>query len=464
MTEVIAGQTIALLAQFYDFEGGTLTDLDATPSIGIVHIGTGSVALASTASGVTHPGTGSYGYAWTPSSSLTPGNYLATWTGLKTGSPVTAAETITVVAPASAEATNTNPDGVWYATREQVMRALDVKLTARSSAQIDRALESASRDVEDLCHRRFYPVQATRYFDWPNPQRAASWRLWLDDNELISVTTLASGGVTIAAADYFLEPNRSGPPYNRVEIDLDSSAAYGGGDTHQRDIQISGLYGYRNTETTVGALAEALDASETGVDVNAAASAALGVGSVLRVDSERLLVTGRTMADTGQNVGGAGLTAQANSVALAVSDGTAFAVDEILLVESERMLVVDIAGNTLTVIRAWDGTVLAAHAAGVDIYAPRTLTVRRGALGTTAATHSNGASVVRWDPPGLVRDLVIAEAENRITNEQAGYARTRRTTSGMGTSSDQALTARDLPALRTQVYNAHGRKARLRGV
>jgi hypothetical protein len=70
---------------------------------------------------------------------------------------------------------------------------------------------------------------------------------------------------------------------------------------------------------------------------------------------------------------------------------------------------------------------------------------------------------VRWDPPGLVRDLVIAEVMNRVTNEQAGYVRTRRT-SGSGTSTDQALVARDLPALRDQVYNAHGRKARLRSV
>ncbi|WP_406418048.1 hypothetical protein [Streptomyces sp. NBC_01614] len=463
MTEVIAGQSVSLLAQFYDFEGGTLTDLDATPTIGITHIGTGSVALAPTSSGVTHPGTGSYGYAWTPSSSLTPGDYLATWSGLKSGSPVTAAETVTVTAPAAADDTNTSPAGVFYATREDVMRALDSKLTARNAGQIDRALESASRDVEDLCHRKFFPVQATRYFDWPDVQYRPSWRLWLDDNELISLTTLTSGGVTIPSTDYFLEPNRSGPPFNRLEIDLDSSAAYGGGDTHQRNIAVTGLWGYRNTETAVGALAEALDASETAVDVNGAAAAALGVGSILRVDSERMLVTGRRMLDTGQNVGGSGLTAQANSVTVTVADGTAFAVDEILLIESERMLIVDIAGNNLTVIRAWDGSVLAAHAAAVDIYAARTLTVRRGALGTTAATHSTATSVVRWEPPGLVRDLVIAEVINRVTNEQAGYARTRRTSGGLS-SNDQAKTARDLPMLREQTYSACGRKARLRGV
>ena len=138
----------------------------------------------------------------------------------------------------------------WFATREDVMRALDVKLTARNTRQIDRALESASRDVESLCHRTFAPTVATKSFDWPNGQRARPWRLWLDANDLISVTTLTSGGTTIASSDYFLEPNQYGPPYSRLEIDLDSSAAFSSGDTHQRAIVVTGLWGYTNAETT----------------------------------------------------------------------------------------------------------------------------------------------------------------------------------------------------------------------
>ena len=61
------------------------------------------------------------------------------------------------------------------------------------------------------------------------------------------------------------------------------------------------------------------------------------------------------------------------------------------------------------------------------------------------------------------RDLTIAETLNRVTNEQAGYVRTKRASGGLS-SNDQGLVARDLPVLRQQVYNAHGRKARHRGV
>lgn len=350
--------------------------------------------------------------------------------------------------------------GVWYATREDVKAALDFKETARNNGQIDRAIEAASRGVDALCHRRFYPETATRLFDWPNGQHAAPWRLWLDQNELISVTTLSAGGTAIASTDYFLEPNEYGPPYNRLEIDLSSSAAFGGGDTHQRSISITGLFGYSNDETATGATIEALDTSETGIDVDAATSALVGVGSVLRIDSERMLVTGRTMLDTGQNLA-SNIDIQNKTVTVPVQSGAAFSVDETILIDSERMLIVDIAGNSLTVKRAWDGSTIAAHTSPADIYAARTLTVTRAALGTTAATHSSSATVYRWDPPGPARTLTIGQAISTLTNEHSGYARVKRSGESAG---ERAIDTSALAALRDQVYNSHGRKARLRGV
>lgn len=346
----------------------------------------------------------------------------------------------------------------WYTTREEVKAELDVRETARSNTRVDRAIEAACETVEGDLHRVFYPELDTRYFDWPGPQYARPWRLWLDANEVISVTSLASGGTTIAASDYFLEPNAYGPPYDRIEVDLDSSAAFGGGDTHQRDITVTGLFGYRNEESTLGATAEALDDSETSVDVDGATSAAVGVGSLLRVDTERMIVTGRAQLDTGQNLGG-NLTASNSNVSVSVASGAAFAVDEVILIDSEKMRIDDISGNTLTVTRPWDGTTLAAHTAGADIYAPRTLTVQRGGLGTTAATHLTAATIYRWNPPAAVRQLTLAEALNDLLQGRAGYART----AGTG-ESEREMTGRGLEKLRQRVYVSHGRKARTRAV
>lgn len=345
-----------------------------------------------------------------------------------------------------------------YATREDVMGAFDVKETARTRRYVDQALDSASRSVEGLCHRRFYPVIDTRYFNWPDSQYGTSWRLWLDDSELVSVNSLSSGGTTIASSDYILEPNRSGPPYTRLEILLSSSAAFGGGSTHQRDITIDGVWaGAPLDETALGSITAAVSTTTaTTINVDGGTSAEVGVGSILRVDSERMLVTGRAQLSTGQT---GTLTNSKADVSLTVASGAAFALDEVLLLDSERMRVDDIAGNTLTVERAYDGTVLAAHTTAT-IYAPRTLTVTRGALGTTADTHTSGSTVYRWNPPGLVKQLTKAEAITQLTQERAGWF-IKASTSG---NSAGKVSADALQTLRDQTYDKHGRKARLRGV
>jgi hypothetical protein len=347
--------------------------------------------------------------------------------------------------------------GTKYATREDVKYSQGIKMSALSDAQVDRALETASRAIESFLNRVFAPTLATRYFDWPNHQYARAWRLWLDENDLISVTTLSSGGTTIPAADYFLEPVNSGPPYDRVEVDMGSSSAFSSGSTWQRAIAITGLWGHSDNNTSVGTTAEALDASETGVDVDGATAALVGVGSVLKVDTERLLVTERSTLATGQTLLVA-LTAVNSDVTVSVTTGSSFAVGEVILLDSEKMLVTDIAGNSLTVTRAWDGTVLATHT-GSTIYGYRTLTVVRGALGSTAATHLTGATVYRWDVPGPVRELTIAEAINNLLQARSGYARTA------GSGENEAETkVLGLEALRKAVRGSHGRKARIGAV
>ncbi|MFD3917122.1 hypothetical protein [Streptomyces sp. NPDC058603] len=346
-----------------------------------------------------------------------------------------------------------------YCTREDLKGALDFKQTARADSAIDRALQAGARAVDALCRRRFYPEQTTRMWDWPNGQRARPWRLWLDQNELISVDEVTSGGGVIDPAVILLEPNQYGPPYNQLQLDISTTSGFVGGSTHQRNIAITGLYGYRADETAIGVTTTALDGVQTSVTVDGAASAQLGVGSLLRLDDERLLVTGRAMATTSQTLA-ADMDAQAKTVTVTVADTSGYAPDEVLLIDGERMLIVDIAGNTLIVKRAWDGSTIAAHATGAAIYAPRALTITRAALGTSAATHTNTAAVQRFDPPALVRLLSLAEAINVVLQEQAGWFRTA---SG-GSSSSREASLDALKGLREQTYAEHGRKARLRGI
>lgn len=344
-----------------------------------------------------------------------------------------------------------------YCTREMVKSALDIKATARDDSQVDRAIEAASRTVESTLKRVFYPLDATRYFDWPNSQRARPWRMWFNQYDCVSLTSVTSGGVSIPLNTVFLEPVNAGPPYTYMEVDISTTSSFSPGQTWQHSLAVVGTWGYSANTASAGALAVAIT-STTATTATITDSSQLGVGSVLLIDTERLLVTDRAMVSTGQTQQSGAETATNNDVALTVTDGTKYTVGETLLLDSERMLIVDIAGNVLTVKRAWDGTALATHSSAT-IYAPRLLTVTRGALGTTAATHLISAGISRYVYPGLVVDLAVAEAINALLQETSGYARTV----GEGDSMRLASGA-GLADIRAQAISANGRKARQRVV
>lgn len=342
----------------------------------------------------------------------------------------------------------------WYSNRSAVKAALDYAETARNNAAVDRALAAASRQVDRLCNRRgFWPLLTTRRLDWPAPQSPTPGRLWLGSDRLITLTGITSGGTAIPTASVMLYPDE-GPPYSRVELDRSTTAEFGLGQTSQKDIAITGVWGETLDTDPAGLLAAAVS-STSATAVTLSDGSTVDVGDLIAVDTERMLVTGKTMtAAAGLTVGGAGLAASATSTALTVTGGTV-AAGEVLLVDSERLLVVDFAGGVAIVKRAWDGTALAVHAASASILTARALTVVRGYGGTTPATHALNAAVARQAYPDLVVQLTVAEAVAALQAEGTGWART----AGAGERS-QNVVAGGLEGLRQDVVEAHGRRIR----
>lgn len=350
-----------------------------------------------------------------------------------------------------------------YCTRESVKRALDIKLTSRSDQQVDEAIQSSSDTVDGEFHRVFYPQIDTRYWDWPNFQSAYPWRIWFDANELADVTqnvpVVTSGGNVIPNADIFWGHPEYSPPYTYLELNRSSSATFGQGSTPQRDVALTGAYGYWLKSSSAGSLAAAVtDTTTAYILVSSACTVALGVGDVAFLGTEWVLVTDKMMTDTGYASLSGLTTANVNDVSLGVPDGTKYSVNEILLLDSERVLVVDIAGNTLTVKRAWDGSTIAAHT-NAEIYALRTLSVVRGALGSTAQTHLNAATVLRYTAPSLVSQLSRAYAIDQVLNEQGGYTRQQAEGSSKLTSIGVGI-----DSLRTRAMTAFARQGRSRVV
>ncbi len=310
-----------------------------------------------------------------------------------------------------------------YCTREQVRRALDVKLGAYANEQVDRAIMSAADAVEGLTQRRFYPEDGVRKYDWPDAQRAYPWRIWFGIYELAAQPTQVVTGtflpspIVIPINAIIFHPVNEGPPFTRMELRRDLNNAFGGGTTPQQDIGITGTFGYWTKTKAAGTVAVTQQASDSTITISDGVS--VGVGDVLIAGTERMIVTDAGFVDT--TVAFSGLSsASAQDNIVMVSDGTKFAQGEVLLVDAEWMMILQIMGNTMIVRRAWDGSILAAHTGGT-LWARRSLSVLRGQLGTTAAIHNQGTALSVSEVPSLIRQLAIAEAQVWLTQEQGAY-------------------------------------------
>ena len=299
----------------------------------------------------------------------------------------------------------------WYTTREAVKAAADVSGTERDPV-IDANIEAGSEDVEEFLGRAFIPETTERLYRWP-PRIGGGTVLRIPREDLIAITRLQTKAqdtspTTISASDYFVEPVNEGPPFSRIEIDLSSSAAFEGGDTSQRSIGVTGRWGFREDTVAAGALAEADDGTELELEVTD--SSLIGVGDTILIGTEALFVSAKALLDTTADLNDNSVTANKNNVSVTLDDATKVNEGEVLTLDSERMLVESISGNVLTVQRAHDGSVLAAHNSGINVFAPRTLTVVRTVNGTSAATHANTTAITKYAPPADIRGYVQAYA------------------------------------------------------
>lgn len=347
---------------------------------------------------------------------------------------------------------------VTYCTREMVQRELGFADLPRLNARVDRACRAGAYQLETFLHRKFYPILDSRSFDLPR-----DGVLWLYEHELSGTpTSIVTGGQTLTTADYILRPE-SGPPYRWIEINTSGSRSWESGDTPQNSTVITGLFSATADSEPAGTLAAAV-ASTTVTTLDLSDSSLSGVGDLIRVDDERMVITEKAMLYAGVTLTG-NIAASKAVTTVPVSSGADIHIGETIQIGSERMFVESIAGDNLTVTRAEQGTVLAAHVTTDPVFAPRRATVARGQAGTTAATHLISAAITRNLPPALISEGNVSLAINILQQGSAGWA----TSVGSGNKRQDTGNRRDpvggaLDVLTETLYTAHGRKARSRAV
>uniref|UniRef100_A0A6M3LDL8 Putative head tail connector protein n=1 Tax=viral metagenome TaxID=1070528 RepID=A0A6M3LDL8_9ZZZZ len=207
-----------------------------------------------------------------------------------------------------------------YASLTQLKNWLDIDSTTWD-VELLTSLIAASRQIDQLCMRHFYVSTGTRYYDGSgNP-------FYLPD-DLLTVTTFkldedgdATYESTLATTDYQLMPLNDPA---KTWVAISSNSTYGGFASGIRaGIQIVGNFGHGDGNsstpyfTSDSLAAEAIDSSETAIDVD---------------------------------------------------DGTDFGAGQTILIGSEQMYIRSISTNTLTVVRAVNGTTAAAHDDDSAIY------------------------------------------------------------------------------------------------
>lgn len=128
----------------------------------------------------------------------------------------------------------------------------DASFDGGDYANMETAIEAASRWIDEYCGTQFYASTETRVY-------TADWHDLLYVDDLISVTTIKSDddwdGVyetTWTAGDYILEPRRAvsrGRPYRQIRMNVNGDYSFprnvDGG------IEIAGSFGYAATAPAV---------------------------------------------------------------------------------------------------------------------------------------------------------------------------------------------------------------------
>lgn len=140
-----------------------------------------------------------------------------------------------------------------YATLNQLKSAMRIPLAdTTDDSLLETAIESASRQIDGHCQRRFYSTSATRVFI------PADYEV-CETDDIISITTLKTLGtsltfdVTWEATDYQLEP------LNGVSGGIDTSytniRAVGNyrflTDEDKASVQITGVFGWSAVPTAI---------------------------------------------------------------------------------------------------------------------------------------------------------------------------------------------------------------------
>jgi len=205
---------------------------------------------------------------------------------------------------------------------------LQISAVASYDTQLRQLLEHASRLIDKYCDRFFYCLESSTAS--PRYYSGASSNFFLPD-DILSITTLKTDedgdgtfeNTLVENTDFFLYPLNTFP---KIRAEINPNGSYGGfASGTKRGVEIVGVFGYGDGKSATP-----------------------------------YYLSNDTVQDA------LGMTI--NQTTVTVTAGTNFAEGQTIRIQLEQCYITSIAANTLTIIRAINGTVAATHANAIPIY------------------------------------------------------------------------------------------------
>jgi hypothetical protein len=251
-------------------------------------------------------------------------------------------------------------------------------------AVIEGIIEAASRHIDNVTGRTFYPRVETRYYDTPS-NTENDRVLWLDDDLLEMITVTNGDDTTLASTEYNLYPLNAYPKY---AIRIKQSSDY---------------YWEQDSDNN----------TEGVIDIAA-------IWGKHKDYSARGWSTGSTLNE--------GDTLSAADLTWTMTDASAFRPGQVIKIENELAIVSSISGDNVTVLaRGANGSTAATHAdsTAVTIWNVQddivnaclqivtTLYGRRFGenMSGVATITAAGVVITPQDVPGLAREIIRNNSE-----------------------------------------------------
>lgn len=217
-----------------------LVDDDSTPD---------DPVIGPTTTGIIEDPSGSGTYLWRGIAPTTMGKYAPLW-DKGAGTPLIPDTDIVVTANAALPFT---PSGNEYVTRAELKAMLNLGGETYADADIDVAVEAASRAIDNYKRTRFYPSAETRYYT------ASAGDEWIVVDDLVSVTSVTvdvdgNGSYEttwVDGTDFVLDPPNApleGRPRRRLRLLGQAGRTF---PSYRNSIKIVGSFGWATTPTVV---------------------------------------------------------------------------------------------------------------------------------------------------------------------------------------------------------------------